>query len=518
MSTLLRSGDIKNYTALGQDGQAVYSVAAQLRDGIKFKLGPLGQKAIEYLAIPQRNDTGSGIDWYVPFASSRPDGSYFIIPWTSATPEEREKALAELDQFKANILELGKRMAKSGNTLKGDQLLFSRLIYTQDGNENDQLKAIRFPSEEHIYLVDDRPVITFWGFTEKNSALHGDPFLSLRPAEPIKAVSAPPATPVEETQSKFRWWWLLLPLLLLLGLLYYFFLHPYFFPKAETTTPTTATTTENTTKTAVEPSATAKKEVDCPYFIINGKVVDKNGKAVLNPKKCEIIDEATKIPYRWNGHTWINSSTGSVVTDSSILQNFAENGPLVNSTESVKTDSTANHTTDATTSMQTDTQNQQDALSQLNQQNATQSQQGAGNDPQTNPNSQANPQGKSTELALDPQSLASGKTDFLNGNWNAGAGIQDKATGKPLKLSYNFNNGQGQATLQRGDGVSCSGPVSAAANGGGLNINNTGVANCSDGSTYQLPNVVCKPTTSGIADCSGSYNGGSAFPMSMKSN
>ena len=39
LSTLLRTGDIKDYTALGQDGQAVYSVASQLRDTIRLKRG-----------------------------------------------------------------------------------------------------------------------------------------------------------------------------------------------------------------------------------------------------------------------------------------------------------------------------------------------------------------------------------------------------------------------------------------------------------------------------------------------
>ena len=110
MSALLRSGDIKNYTALGQDGQAVYTVAAQLREAIRFKRGRM---FAEYLAVPQRNDSGSTIDWYVPFESENPDGTYFIIPWSAATDEEKEKALAELDVFKANMLDLGKELARS---------------------------------------------------------------------------------------------------------------------------------------------------------------------------------------------------------------------------------------------------------------------------------------------------------------------------------------------------------------------------------------------------------------------
>ena len=70
LSTLLRTGDIKDYTALGQDGQAVYSVASQLRDTIRLKRGRVFS---DYLAIPQRNDQGSKIDWYVPFESERAD-------------------------------------------------------------------------------------------------------------------------------------------------------------------------------------------------------------------------------------------------------------------------------------------------------------------------------------------------------------------------------------------------------------------------------------------------------------
>ena len=133
------------------------------------------------------------------------------------------------------------------------------------------------------------------------------------------------------------------------------------------------------------------------------------------------------------------------------------------------------------------------------------------------PNGQNPNASTAKNLTLDPTALSQGKTDFLDGNWNAGAGIQDKATGKPLKLSYDFDkNGQGKVTLRRGDGVSCTGNVNAAVSGSGVKINNTGSATCSDGSNYQLPSVVCKPTASGQADCSGSYGGGQSFPMSMK--
>lgn len=64
LSALLRSGDVKNYTALGQDGTPVYAVASQLRDAIKFRVKDANDKTIgkrfaNYLAIPQRNDQGA---------------------------------------------------------------------------------------------------------------------------------------------------------------------------------------------------------------------------------------------------------------------------------------------------------------------------------------------------------------------------------------------------------------------------------------------------------------------------
>ena len=119
------------------------------------------------------------------------------------------------------------------------------------------------------------------------------------------------------------------------------------------------------------------------------------------------------------------------------------------------------------------------------------------------------------KLQIPANSLKEGKVDFLNGAWNAGGGIQDKTTGKPMRLSYNFDDkGKGQVTLQRGDGVKCVGDVNANVSGGGLTISNKNVANCSDGSTYQLPEISCKPN-SASADCNGSY-GDNRFPITIK--
>jgi hypothetical protein len=121
----------------------------------------------------------------------------------------------------------------------------------------------------------------------------------------------------------------------------------------------------------------------------------------------------------------------------------------------------------------------------------------------------------SPELGIPPQALKNGSVDFLNGRWKAGAGIQDAQTGKPLRLDYEFQNGQGQVRVRRGDGVECSGPVAAEMRGGELSITSQRQARCNDGGSYRLPEVLCKPGSQSAADCSGSYQN-QQFPMSMR--
>ena len=139
-----------------------------------------------------------------------------------------------------------------------------------------------------------------------------------------------------------------------------------------------------------------------------------------------------------------------------------------------------------------------------------------------NPNSQAPGAGASGQLGnpmLIPDSaLNSGSTRFLEGSWNAGAGIQDAATGKPVRLEYDFSqgNGQGRVTVKRGDGVQCTGAVGAQMQGRTVQINDRGTAKCTDGSTMALPKVTCTPGAGNQASCQGQYDNGTSFPVSMR--
>ncbi len=559
LSTLLRTGDIKDYTALGQDGQAVYSVASQLRDTIRLKRGRMFS---DYLAIPQRNDQGSKIDWYVPFESERADGKYMIIPWSSATEEERQQAFSELKVFEKNMADLGLEMSKQAN-LKGDQLLFSRLLWAEPNNPAsiENLKALRFPNPEHVYLVNNRPVITFWGFIEKNTNLHGDPFLSLKPAVPLVAATPIPEAKPEPTKKKMSWLWWLLPLLLLLALLLCYWFGCF-----------------NSSSKKIELDPLAKHEVQKTEKKSTALSEDKTLEDKKDDKKEPVVDDKKErivnlngTSYRYVNGQWIDSN-GTVVSDHNLLGqlnketevkttdntvgvdnvNGVDNTTLNDNTEA-KADANVDNKADLTTpqdpkalgkdELEKNQINPNDQTlppvdPKLNKKdknavvpnnpvdkkgdNNTNLNDPKGTDPKSiDPKGVdakgGNPSVNSAQqkLQIPANSLKEGKVDFLNGTWNAGGGIQDKTTGKPMRLSYNFDDkGKGQVTLQRGDGVKCVGNVNASVSGSGLTISNKNMANCSDGTTYQLPEISCKPSSTS-ADCDGSY-GDNRFPITIK--
>jgi hypothetical protein len=61
--TLLRSGDLDDFQAVGGGGQAVFDSALQIRETLRLRK----QLAmVDCLAIPQVNDDGDRVNWYSP--------------------------------------------------------------------------------------------------------------------------------------------------------------------------------------------------------------------------------------------------------------------------------------------------------------------------------------------------------------------------------------------------------------------------------------------------------------------
>lgn len=482
----LRSGKLENYLPMGENGQAVYISALQLRETLRLR----GKAHIsQCLAIPQPNETGERIDWYSPI-----DGS--VIPWSAASEEERTAAYALL---KKN---------------QDDLIAFSEQEQQRAGNKESQLfgallsKTIQFPDENHIFIVDGQPIITFWGFVSANQQLRVDPVACLKPAVAPIAPTSTAVPPAQEnviiTDTKRPWWrflWWLLPLLLLL--LAIFFLRGCF------STPALPT-------------------------------VDIKTPNIEAPKLPDPTLEKPKVPtVVTNGHT-VGVPTGTVHTGT--LGTVDANGNVINGTDgngAVVDPNTGLPVVDP------QTENNQGALPEgtlpedaqqpnvppvdpaaQNEQPKTDNNPNTGNESNT-PNPPVDPNAppdvtppttvdNTTPLTIPANALTNGSTQFLNGQWKAGAGIQDQKTGKPLSLNYQLDNGKGQVVMTRSDGVTCKAPVNAAVNQGGLNINNQGQALCSDGSNYLMPNIICQPGSQNIADCQGKYENSQPFPLSMK--
>jgi hypothetical protein len=184
---LLRTGNLKAFEPLGALGNPVYLAAAQLRVAIGRRLG---KDAADALAIPHRNQDGDTVDWYAHEPGP-------VVPWSAATPEERAQAKEKLLAIRERIEDLGRTMQSEE---AGERQVFGRLLE----------HVTSFPGDDCVYLVDGRPVITFWGFQHQNSPVGSIPLLNLDVSS-----QDPPA---QEERRGPSWWWLL-PLLLLLGLL-----------------------------------------------------------------------------------------------------------------------------------------------------------------------------------------------------------------------------------------------------------------------------------------------------------
>lgn len=177
---LLRSGSLDDFLALGENGQPVYASALQLRETLRLRHQ---QSIADMLAIPQPNEGGDRIDWYAPISGK-------ITSWIAASDEERASALSQLEHCQQTVNELSQKAQLSE---KSALRLFGILL----------AKAMQFPGANHVFLVDGKPVLTFWGFVNLDKKSRADAFDCLRAAQSDAAPSEiritetpkPPAIP-----------------------------------------------------------------------------------------------------------------------------------------------------------------------------------------------------------------------------------------------------------------------------------------------------------------------------------
>ncbi|MDI3353599.1 SrfA family protein [Pseudomonas sp. UYIF39] len=449
---LLRSGKSGSFTALGETGQPVYRAALQLREAIRRKNPDL----VDHLAIPQSDELGNQIDWY-----SALDGD--VIPWSSATEEERAPARRQLEALKTALEELSQRflVTDSGEQQQGDKAVFGKLLK----------RVIHFPDENFVYLVQGKPVLTFWGFehagTDNRDPLHSlyqvPPAFTLPPE--VEAPVVAPVVPVITLPWWRRWWWLLLLpfLLLLLWLLLGL--------RGCVPIPLVAV------DLLPEGLVPVEKQLEEPP--LTGNVTTLNGV----PVNGTVVGSTT------------GTGTGTAVTGTHGVEAPAVEG---NEADAAPADLTNDPAKDPAAESPVTPPENKTAPPDV-----------------TSPEAEKSAAAKPGPPLSIPPDAADGAAKFLDGQYRAGAGIQDRRTGKPLRLEYQLKDGKGEVTVQQADGTKCSGPVSATMKGGSLAIDSQGQAVCGDGSTYDMPKVNCRKGATTVADCTGGY-GKDQFPMSMR--
>ncbi len=199
---LLGSEPLQRYRALGVAGDPVWRAAGQLRAAIAQRLS---REHADLLAIPEVDPSGQRIDWYAAF-----DGEARRL--SDLGDAERTAILAKVHSLHADLAGLADGMEAPERSAA--ERNFARLLRY----------ALTAPGEDTLYVVDGKPVMTFWGFAA-DAALPGV-FLATPPAPPPRPAaaipeavmaSAPAALPAAmHTGARTVWWqWLLLAAVLL---------------------------------------------------------------------------------------------------------------------------------------------------------------------------------------------------------------------------------------------------------------------------------------------------------------
>jgi hypothetical protein len=495
--SLLVSGNPQHYKAIGEGGQPVYAVAFQLREAIRLKAGA---STANCLAIPQSNQHGSMVDWYAPVEGD-------VVPWSAASSQEREHALARLDAAH-RTLESAIQKMEPPESIEGQAKREINTVLPL------MRKVFYFPDNQFIYLVNGEPVIAFWGFHTQGAGLPADPFISLRPV--ATATAAPTVAEVSEPARRSWWWWLLLLLLLLLLLFFLWRSCAPVTPLPSSSVPALPTHTVNPPLQPGQPAV----PVDSAVRPVPDGLIDRGVSTLRRWWSGSDPSVGVNVPAAGADLTSRNEASGSSTAD---LNSPVTGGDVA--TNSQAPDAGAPDAQSPTAESSTAEPPAAPIGTPLTPPQSTQqvtppppvappdlaaTQPGSGNTPAAQP--------PGPPMMIPQQAINGGDTRFLDGKWSAGTGIQDAKTGKPLRIEYDFSQGKGQGkvTIRRADGSQCVGAVSAQMQGNSLQINDRGVATCSDGGSIALPKVTCTPQPNGQANCQGRYENGATFPVSMR--
>ncbi|EAM7072949.1 ssrAB-activated protein [Salmonella enterica] len=432
--TLLRSGNLDDYQAVGGGGQAVFESALQIRETLRLRKQ---QAMVDCLAIPQLNDNGDRVDWYSPIEGQ-------AMAWKAADEETRFQALRYLASTFESAAALSRKSQQSGKTALQ---LFGSLLG----------KATQFPGENHVFLVNGKPIITFWGFVNLNENTRDDVLDCLRTTETI------PDIPLVEPEREEK-------------------------PFVEAVL---SQADEPLLASVIEPPKMPEEPV-APYVIVS-ETKPATPIPVAEAKRSRrlplwglpvaaVVIVAVATPFFWPSSSIDGSSPASAApvviakTDVTPLPEITAHLPL--------------HRADVIPAPKAVPLPEAPVIIAAIPKDA---------------------------LVMDSTQMKLGTTRFLNGNWRVSVDVKDPITGKPPSLRYHIQNNKGTARVVHGDNVVCRAEIfSGLHQTGELMIKSRGNARCTDGSRYPMPEITCKAGVNDVATCTARYGDHAAIPLTFK--
>ncbi|HIC2035898.1 SrfA family protein [Enterobacter soli] len=441
--TLLRSGNLDDFQAVGGGGQAVFESALQIREALRLRKQ---QAIVDCLAIPQVNDGGDRVDWYSPV-----DG--IVTSWKAADEDTRFRALRYLENTLASVESLSKKCLQSPKTA---QQLFGSLLS----------KAFQFPGENFLFLIDGKPVITFWGFVNLNENARDDVLECLRESlipEPTPVVIEDPEPEPEPA-----------PVIT--------------FEQADEPLMTPATVVRITPEDLYEPEPAPVVIPPAEEAQPAPKIVPKKRRVPLwSLPVAAVLVAAVAAPLLWPKQA-----------PSEPVQPAPAPVPVAIAPQPVKAVEPL--------PMNLPLHQAEVLVAKVKE-------------PEPAPVQAtvviaAIPK---DAMVMDANQVKAGSTRFLNGSWRAFLDVKDPVTGKPPSLRFQIQNNKGFARVVHGDNIVCRTDVfSGLHSNGELMIKSRGNARCTDGSRYPMPEIACKAGTSDVAECSARYDAKTVVPLTFK--
>ncbi|MBJ9830785.1 ssrAB-activated protein [Citrobacter freundii] len=428
--TLLRSGNLDDYQAVGGGGQAVFDSALQIRETLRLRKQ---QAMVDCLAIPQINDNGDRVDWYSPIEGK-------AVAWKAADEEARFRALRYLGSTLENAATLSRKSLQSGKT---SLQLFGSLLE----------KAIQFPGENHVFLVDGKPVITFWGFVNLNENPRDDVLDCLRIAD------VPPVVTVAEPEQEKE----IAPEITF----------------AEADVPLLTPVVDLPKPVEPEPHPpviVSEPEVTAPP--IHEKPIRRL--PLWSLPVAAVIIAAIVGPLLWKQQT-----TQPVPAVAAIEVAKVDMAPLPALTSALPL-----HRAEVTPAAKKEKPVEGPVVIAAIPKDA---------------------------LVMDANQMKAGTTRFLNGNWRVMVDVKDPVSGKAPSLRYQIQANKGTARVVHGDNIVCRAEIfSGLHQSGELMIKSRGNARCTDGSRYPMPEITCKAGTNDVAACTARYDDHAEIPLTIK--